>query len=114
MLACGQVADFRKSSGAQARCGLCFASAARPRQLTIAIGHTAYLALPAGCAPRSSPQRRALYGAACMTATGCTACRPLTHKRALNTHSKLRRAAGVCALCMARMHGVRRFHPEHA
>ncbi len=45
-----QVADFRKTSGAQARCGLCFSSAARPRQLTIAIGHTAYLALPAGCA----------------------------------------------------------------
>jgi len=51
-----QVADFRKASGAQARCGLCFASAARPRQLTIAIGHTAYLALPAGCAPKALPR----------------------------------------------------------
>ncbi len=64
LLACGraQVADFRRSSGAQARCGLCFASAARPRHLTIAIGHTAYLALPAGCAPKAPSQGHALSG----------------------------------------------------
>ena len=45
-----QVAEFRREAGAQARCGLCFTSGARKKELTIAIGHTAYLALPAGCA----------------------------------------------------------------
>lgn len=46
-----QVAEFRREAGAQARCSLCFTSGARRKGLTIAIGHTAYLALPAGCAP---------------------------------------------------------------
>ncbi len=78
---CTQVADFRKTSGAQARCGLCFSSAARPRQLTIAIGHTAYLALPAGCAPRCMcagrlmsarwvPPRSAAASSACTLSLG--------------------------------------------
>jgi len=72
---CTQVADFRKTSGAQARCGLCFSSAARPRQLTIAIGHTAYLALPAGCAPRCMCAGRLMSGAPGAPALcGCLIC----------------------------------------
>ena len=50
MMLAMQVAEFRREAGAQARCGLCFTSGARKKELTIAIGHTAYLALPAGWA----------------------------------------------------------------
>lgn len=42
-----QIADHRRSMQALDRCNLCFGSAARQRHLTISLGQTAYLALPA-------------------------------------------------------------------
>ena len=42
-----QIADHRRSTQALDRCNLCFGSAARQRHLTISLGQTAYLALPA-------------------------------------------------------------------
>lgn len=41
-----QVADARRITSALDRCQLCFSSAARRRNLTLAIGQSAYLALP--------------------------------------------------------------------
>ncbi len=46
-----QIADHRRVTNAVDRCPLCFGSASRPRHLTISLGQTAYLALPA----RSDP-----------------------------------------------------------
>ena len=42
-----QIADHRRSMQSLDRCNLCFASAARQRHLTISLGQTTYLALPA-------------------------------------------------------------------
>ena len=42
-----QIADHRRVTNAVDRCPLCFSSTARPRHLTISLGQTAYLALPA-------------------------------------------------------------------
>ena len=42
-----QIADHRRSMQALDRCNLCFGSAARQRHLTISLGQTSYLALPA-------------------------------------------------------------------
>ncbi|DBA83040.1 TPA: hypothetical protein ACH3X1_006813 [Trebouxia sp. C0004] len=42
-----QIADHRRISNAVDRCPLCIASTSRPRHLTISLGQTAYLALPA-------------------------------------------------------------------
>ena len=41
-----QIADARRASSALDRCNLCFNSARRAKHLTIAIGQSAYLALP--------------------------------------------------------------------
>jgi hypothetical protein len=42
-----QIREYQKHSSALEACRLCFGSAARPRQLTLAIGQSTYLALPA-------------------------------------------------------------------
>lgn len=42
-----QIADHRRVTNAVDRCPLCFSSTCRPRHLTISLGQTAYLALPA-------------------------------------------------------------------
>eukprot|EP00887_Chlorella_sp_A99_P005045 scaffold4.g5045.t1 len=42
-----QIADFRRMNSALEQCSHCFNSGNRPKQLTIAIGTAAYLALPA-------------------------------------------------------------------
>ena len=42
-----QIADHRRVTNAVDRCSLCFASTSQPRHLTISLGQTAYLALPA-------------------------------------------------------------------
>ncbi|KAL3152781.1 hypothetical protein ABBQ38_012367 [Trebouxia sp. C0009 RCD-2024] len=42
-----QIADHRRGANAVDRCSLCFSSVSRPRHLTISLGQTAYLALPA-------------------------------------------------------------------
>lgn len=42
-----QIADHRRVTNAVDRCPLCFSSTRRPRHLTISLGQTAYLALPA-------------------------------------------------------------------
>ena len=42
-----QIADHRRLTNAVDRCSLCFSSSSRPRHLTISLGQTAYLALPA-------------------------------------------------------------------
>ncbi len=45
-----RVSDYQRMTSAQDQCNLCFASARRPRHLTISIGQSAYLLLP----PRST------------------------------------------------------------
>jgi Protein similar to CwfJ C-terminus 1 len=42
-----QIQDYKRVTGAIDRCQLCFASASRGRHLTVAIGQTAYLSVPA-------------------------------------------------------------------
>ena len=42
-----QIAEHRRGANAVDRCSLCCSSASRPRHLTISLGQTAYLALPA-------------------------------------------------------------------
>ena len=42
-----QIADHRRVTNAMDRCSLCFASTSRARHLTISLGQSAYLALPA-------------------------------------------------------------------
>lgn len=42
-----QIADHRRAANAVDRCSLCFSSASRPRHLTVSLGQTAYLAIPA-------------------------------------------------------------------
>lgn len=42
-----QIADHRRGANAVDQCSLCFSSVSRPRHLTISLGQTAYLALPA-------------------------------------------------------------------
>ena len=48
------VAEYRRATSAVDNCTLCFASARRQRHLTVAIGQSSYLALPARWVPQAS------------------------------------------------------------
>jgi len=46
------IAEYRRATSAADACVLCFANARRQRHLTVAIGQSSYLALPARWASR--------------------------------------------------------------